>query len=388
MIRAYVFSIGSELTQGHLTDTNATYLAQELNAIGAELLHVVQCSDHRGRLTAQLQRALDDADLVICTGGIGPTEDDLTREAIADAVGESPEIDEMLLAEIQEFFAVRGLSMPERNGKQAWRIPSSDILPNPIGTAPGWFVFKNDRAIVAMPGVPREMKRMWVEQALPRINDRLSGDTYSTITIKTIGIGESALEDGIQDLVQVPNPIVATYAKDDGVHVRVTGIADDPDEAQALRDAAVDVIRMRLGAHIWGYDSMPLPQALADHLTRDNVKLAIRDHGGGGLFASMMLSDPGAAGMIEFAEAGASSGISASQLAREAAKSSENVLGVGIQVTAAPSNGTSTGSVQVALSRPRETEETFAVRSSFSEIQRRSMMVTADVLHRALSRPT
>ena len=206
---------------GHLTDTNATFLAQELNAIGAELLHVVQCSDHRGRLTAQIVRALNEADLVICTGGIGPTEDDLTREAIADAVGESPSISEPLLEEIRAFFAIRGMTMPERNGKQAWTIPSSDVLPNPIGTAPGWFVFKDGKAIVAMPGVPREMKRMWLEQALPRVNERLSGETYSSITIKTIGIGESALEDSIQDLVAV-RTMVATYAKDDGVQVRVT----------------------------------------------------------------------------------------------------------------------------------------------------------------------
>ena len=201
MFRAYILSIGSELTQGHLTDTNATFLAQELNAIGAELLHVVQCSDHRGRLTAQIVRALNEADLVICTGGIGPTEDDLTREAIADAVGESPSISEPLLEEIRAFFAIRGMTMPERNGKQAWTIPSSDVLPNPIGTAPGWFVFKDGKAIVAMPGVPREMKRMWLEQALPRVNERLSGETYSSITIKTIGIGESALEDSIGSVV-------------------------------------------------------------------------------------------------------------------------------------------------------------------------------------------
>jgi nicotinamide-nucleotide amidase len=385
MLRAYILSIGSELTQGHLTDTNATFLAQELNAIGAELLHVVQCSDHRGRLTAQLKRAIDEADLVICTGGIGPTEDDLTREAIADAVGETPTISEPLLAEIRAFFAGRGLTMPERNGKQAWIIPSSDVLPNPIGTAPGWFVYKDGKAIVAMPGVPREMKRMWSEQALPRINERLSGEKYSAITIKTIGIGESALEDSIQDLVAVENPIVATYAKDDGVHVRVTGIAESVVEAVALRDAAVDEIRRRVARHIYAYDSDPLAVVLARLIERHGLRLAINDHGGGGQFASMMLGEPESARVVVAAISSSSDHVPAPLLAAAAAGVDPLTLGVGIAVSAEPTQSTGTGQIRVALSHPHARSEESAMRSSFSEIQRRSMMVAADVLHRALS---
>ena len=383
VLRAYILSIGSELTQGHLTDTNATFLAQELNAIGAELLHVVQCSDHRGRLTAQVQRALDEADLVICTGGIGPTEDDLTREAIADAVGESPVVSEPLLEEIREFFAFRGLTMPERNGKQAWTLPSSDILPNPIGTAPGWFVYKNGKAIVAMPGVPREMKRMWTEQALPRVNERLSGDNYSSVTIKTIGIGESALEDRIQDLVLVENPIVATYAKDDGVHVRVTGIADERQVAEQIRDNAVAVIRDRVGTQIYGYDTDPLPVVLANLLARQGLRMVVHDHGGGGLFASMMLGDPSSAGILADAWASKASVAPATDLARQAANGVSGILGIGIAVQVESAGGN--GQISIALSEPLEMAEAFAMRSSFSEIQRRSAMTAADVLHRALT---
>ncbi|CAN5564271.1 hypothetical protein BH23CHL4_BH23CHL4_07920 [soil metagenome] len=388
VLRAYILSIGSELTQGHLTDTNATFLAQELNAIGAELLHVVQCSDHRGRLTAQVKRAMDEADLVVCTGGIGPTEDDLTREAIADAVGESPEISEPLLEDIREFFAFRGLTMPERNGKQAWTIPSSDSLPNPIGTAQGWFVYKDGKAIVAMPGVPREMKRMWSEQALPRVNERLSGETYSSITIKTIGIGESALEDRIQDLVIVENPIVATYAKDDGVHVRVTGIAGERHEAKQLRDSAVSTVQERLGMYVYGYDADPLPVVLAALVERHGLRLVVHDHGGGGLFASMMLGDPRSAGLIAEAWASKSTEAPATELARLAAKGVSGILGVGIAVTAGSGGATENGRIDVALSEPFDLAEGFAMRSSFAEIQRRSMITAADVLHRALRERT
>ena len=167
-MRAYMLSIGSELIGGHLTDTNATFLAQELAAKGIELLHVIQVGDDLERLTRTLGQAVSEADLVICTGGIGPTDDDLTREAIAALAGETPVIDEEIVAGIREFFAQRGLEMPERNAKQAWVIPSAEILPNPVGTAPGWLARIGDAVVVAMPGVPREMFRMWREQALPR----------------------------------------------------------------------------------------------------------------------------------------------------------------------------------------------------------------------------
>src|SRR5918998_1187702 len=177
-MRAYVLSIGSELIGGHLTDTNATFLAQELAAKGIELLHVVQVGDDLDRLTRTLATALEEADLVICTGGIGPTDDDLTREAISALAGETPVVDEEIVASIREFFAKRGLEMPDRNAKQAWVIPSAEVLPNPVGTAPGWLARVGDSMVVAMPGVPREMFRMWREQDLPPISARPTRPVY------------------------------------------------------------------------------------------------------------------------------------------------------------------------------------------------------------------
>ncbi|MEZ4505874.1 MAG: competence/damage-inducible protein A [Thermomicrobiales bacterium] len=129
-MNAYILSIGAELLHGHITDTNATFLSQELDARGIELLHVIQVGDDRKRIRESIERALSEADIVICTGGIGPTEDDLTREGIADALGETPEVDGELRAEVEAFFAKRGLTMPERNAKQAWLIPSAEALPN------------------------------------------------------------------------------------------------------------------------------------------------------------------------------------------------------------------------------------------------------------------
>ncbi|HYO31190.1 MAG TPA: competence/damage-inducible protein A, partial [Thermomicrobiales bacterium] len=135
-MRAYILSIGSELIHGHLTDTNATFLAQEMVATGIELLHVVQVGDDLDRLSSALRAAVAEADLVVCTGGVGPTDDDLTREAIAAVVGEEPVVDPSLLETVRGFFVSRGVDMPERNAKQAWLIPSAEPLPNPVGTAP------------------------------------------------------------------------------------------------------------------------------------------------------------------------------------------------------------------------------------------------------------
>ncbi|MDW8007673.1 MAG: competence/damage-inducible protein A [Thermomicrobium sp.] len=157
---AVVLSIGTELVDGHLTDTNATFLAQELASLGIRLQWVTQVGDELDTIVRVLRRAWEDATLIVTTGGIGPTEDDLTREAIATLLDEPLTVDPELAERIRAFFAARGLVMPERNVKQAYRIPSCEPLPNPIGTAPGWFVRRDQHVIVSMPGVPREMMRM------------------------------------------------------------------------------------------------------------------------------------------------------------------------------------------------------------------------------------
>src|SRR5215211_2727474 len=250
-MRAYILSIGRELILGHITDTNATFLSQELTILGVELLHVVQVSDDRDRISQVISDALADADLVICTGGIGPTADDLTRESIADVVEETPEVDPGLLATIERFFSARGQPMPDQNKKQAWTIPSAQVLPNPVGTAPGWFVEHSGKIIACMPGVPREMTRMWSEQVVPRIQARLPQRVVSMVRLRTIGIGESAVEKIVADLVALENPVVATYAKDDGVHVLVAAIADSQSAANEIRDEAAAEVEARLDQYIY-----------------------------------------------------------------------------------------------------------------------------------------
>lgn len=294
-MRACILSIGSEIMLGQITDTNASWLARDLADAGIELRMVMQVGDDFDLLLQTLQRSTDLADVVICTGGIGPTDDDLTREAIAALVGETPEVDPDLLRELEGFFTSTGRVMPSRNSKQAWTIPSSTTLPNPVGTAPGWLVeTASGKIIIAMPGVPREMFRMWNEQARPRVLAKAGLRVIDTVVIKTIGIGESDAEERIHPLILAGDPQVATYAKDDGVHVRVTAIGDEPDEARLRRDAARSEVYRILGPFVWGEDNDTLAGVLARRLREHGYSLDIHEFGTGGGFASLLAADPDA----------------------------------------------------------------------------------------------
>src|SRR2546430_12936317 len=243
--KAELLSIGTELLLGQIVDTNANYLAGRLALLGIDCLHRQTVGDNLGRAKQAFERALSRSDLVVATGGLGPTEDDLTREAIAAALGETPAVDRALEQDLEAWFSGRGIVMPDRNRKQAWLIPSARSLPNPNGTAPGWDVRKDGKRIIAMPGVPREMMPMWesVEPSLTR------GGALRWRTLKLLGIGESAVEERLAELVRSTSPTVATYAKNDGVHIRVADKASTPEEADGRIAQMEQAIRARIGEY-------------------------------------------------------------------------------------------------------------------------------------------
>src|SRR3989442_1339435 len=225
--KAELLSIGTELLLGQIVDTNANYLAGRLALLGIDCLHMQTVGDNLGRAKQAVERALSRSDLVVATGGLGPTEDDLTREAIAAALGETPAVDPALEAELVAWFSGRGILMPDRNRKQAWLIPSARALPNPNGTAPGWDVKKDGKRIGAMPGVPREMTPRWesVEPSLTR------GGALRWRTLKLLGIGESAVEEKLAELVHPTGPAAPTDAKNDRGDLSRAAQAGTPGEA-------------------------------------------------------------------------------------------------------------------------------------------------------------
>jgi nicotinamide-nucleotide amidase len=186
--------------------------------------------------------------------------------------------------------------MPAKNRKQAWLIPSAKPLLNPIGTAPGWIIERDGKIMVSMPGVPREMFRMWREEAKPRIRQYLPALTIVSRTLKTIGIGESAAEQELGELVNATNPTTATYAKDDGVHVRITAKAEQEETARAMIAPVEVEARRRLGDTIWGIDDETLPGALLGLAAARGLTLATCDVSTGARLAALFGDDPGAPG--------------------------------------------------------------------------------------------
>ena len=287
-------SVGTELLLGQIIDTNAAYLAQYLSQLGVDLYWQATVGDNLGRLTDELRRAWDRADLIVMTGGVGPTDDDLTREAIASLLGEQMAVDAGLEATLRGWFGRRGQGMPERNLKQATLIPSAETLSNPIGTAPGWWVERDGRIVVAMPGVPVEMRKMWEEQAVPRLQSRLpQGGIILSRTLKCIGIGESAVEELVRPLIASPNPTLATYAKQDGVHLRVTAKAHTRGEAEAAIAAFEPQVRALAGDFVYGVDEETLAEVVGKHLQARGLSLATMESVTGGLLASSVTDVPG-----------------------------------------------------------------------------------------------
>jgi nicotinamide-nucleotide amidase len=294
-MRAEILSIGTELLLGQIVDTNANYLAQQLPPLGLDLYYVSQIGDNLGRLTDAFRRGLERSDVIIATGGLGPTEDDLTREAIAEVLGETPQVQPALEAELRQFFERRGRTMPARNVKQATTIPSGTYLPNPIGTAPGWWVERDDgKVIVAMPGVPHEMRKMWEEQALPRLARRVTGAMIVSRVLKLVGIGESHAEEVLGQLTHSTNPTLATYAKSDGIHLRLTAKAATREQADALLDQLEPRVRERVDEWLYGgeYDSFPV--VVGGLLRARNLSLAVAESATGGHLAALITDAPGA----------------------------------------------------------------------------------------------
>jgi nicotinamide-nucleotide amidase len=289
---AAILAVGSELTTGATRDTNSGDLARELTVLGVRVLRSTALPDDLGLATSAVAGALADADLVVCTGGLGPTPDDLTREAIAAACGLEPRVDEELLAWIRGLFERRGIDMPDANRKQAWLIDGADALPNAHGSAPGWWVERPDgRLITALPGPPREMWPMWRDHALPRLRAGALGVKRATHTLRLTGVGESALVALIgEDVLRTANPQVATYARADAVDVVVSAETDGRLPAQAVVDAAVARLRTQVGEYVFAEGDQTWADALGARL--DGRTLATVEQGSGGQLAALLGEAP------------------------------------------------------------------------------------------------
>ena len=370
-MKAEIVSIGTELLLGEIVDTNSSYLASELPSLGIDLYYAHKVGDNLDRLVEVFQRGWSRADLILTSGGLGPTEDDLTRTAIAKLMGEEMSIDPNLEQELRAFFGKRSLAMPENNLKQAMLIPSSQPIANPMGTAPGWWVARNGKTLVAMPGPPRELHHMWDNQVRPRLREMAAGGVLVSRVLKITGMSEGLVDELAAEHVKTSNPTVGVYAKPDGIHVRIAAKAADEDAARTLIAPVEETLRARFGEHLWGTDGETMQASIGRMLLERGMTLATMESCTGGLLASTVTDVPGSSeyykgGFITYTtdtkvhsgvdpaiiEAhGAVSAETAKAMARAARRELGADIGIGITGVAGPTEqeGKPVGTVFVAV---------------------------------------
>ena len=301
-MHAEILSIGTELLMGELVDTNSSYLASELAKLGIEVRWVTKVGDDPDRLHEAIERAFMRSDVTLTSGGLGPTSDDLTRETIARVCGEEMIVQDDLLEHLRGLFEGRGFPMPETNVKQATLISSAEAISNPMGTAPGWWVERGGNVIVAMPGPPREIQRMWANEVAPRLKARNPGVAIATRNLKTFGISEGGLDELLSPLFKSENPLLGIYSKQDGIHLRAIATAETEDEARILIEPMEAEIREILGDSdgdvIWGVDDETPESRLIARLREQELTLAIADDFTGGILTSRLSEAEGSQGVL------------------------------------------------------------------------------------------
>lgn len=296
ILTAELLSIGSEITVGETRDTNAGELARSLAGLGVSVVRLSALPDDLDAIRDAFGAALERADLVVSTGGLGPTPDDLTREAVAALCRESPTVDPDLESWLRGLWSRRGMPFPELNLKQAWLIPSARVIPNPNGTAPGWWIDRTDgRVLVTLPGPPREMRAMWTDWVLPRLRDRDLGRAQVSRTYRLARIGESQVAQLLGEaLLHSANPVVATYARADAVDVRISAVAESGGEGRPgrspgeLADEAEALVLTAVGRYVWACGDETWPDAIERRLGALGWTLATCEIATGGTLASLL----------------------------------------------------------------------------------------------------
>ncbi len=279
-MNAEIISIGTELLLGEIVDTNAVHIAQQLRTIGLDLHYMTTVGDNLERIAGVVGIALDRVDVVITNGGLGPTVDDVTREAVAKATGRPLVLDPNLLQQIEQFFARLGRTMSENNRRQAY-IPEGAIpIPNPVGTAPAFIVETERGVVISLPGVPREMKYLLEHAVLPYLTERFGlHAVIKSKILRTVGMGESEIDARIGDLMEATNPTVGLAAHAGQTDVRITAKAPTEEEADWLIAEMEARVRERLGEVIYGEGDETVEEVVVRLLRDRGWRLAVAQSG-------------------------------------------------------------------------------------------------------------
>ncbi|AKL94125.1 competence damage-inducible protein A [Clostridium aceticum] len=360
-MKAEIIAVGTELLLGDIVNTNAQYIARRLADIGIFVYHQSVVGDNPERIKKAYEIAFDRADIVITTGGLGPTKDDLTKEIAAEYFKKELQLDEASLEIMKEYFLRRNQPITTNNKKQAYFPEGAIIVKNNNGTAPGCIIEDNKKTMVLLPGPPREMIPMLEEVVLPYLSKYQEGILVSKV-LRICGIGESAMEDLISDIMEKQsNPTIAPYAKEGEVILRITAKAKDTDEAERLLLPVEKELHNRLQKYIYGEGEVSLEETVGTLLVDHQLTISTAESCSGGLLAAKIINYPGISsvfmeGMITYSNDskiqrlgvkpetlttyGAVSKETAAEMAEGVAKAANTDIGVSITGIAGPTGGT------------------------------------------------
>lgn len=359
-MKAEILAVGTEILLGDIVNTNAHYLANRLKELGIFVYYQGVVGDNTKRIIDELDLAFKRSDIVITTGGLGPTKDDLTKEAAAEYFNKKLILNEEELKKIEEFFNRRNIKITENNRKQALIPEGALVLINPNGTAPGCIIEEDDKILIILPGPPNEMKPMYEKTVLPYLQKKQECTLVSK-TLRMIGIPEGTMADMVSSYLDLENPTVAPYAKDNDVILRITAKARDINTGKKILEPVENEIRGILGGFIYGEDEDTIEDVFGAYLVENDIKIATAESCTGGLLAGRIINYPGISkvfgeGYITYsneakvknlgvsektlAEFGAVSKETAMEMAQGAALKSGADLGISTTGIAGPAGGT------------------------------------------------
>ncbi|NLK21709.1 MAG: competence/damage-inducible protein A [Epulopiscium sp.] len=410
-MNAEILSVGTELLLGDIVNTNAQYIAKRLADIGIGVYHQSVVGDNESRLYDAFSLALKRADIVITTGGLGPTKDDLTKEIAAMISGKDMVMDGESLEWIKSYFLKIGRTMTESNIKQAYFPKGATIFHNNNGTAPGCAIEVGEKKIILLPGPPREMKPMFEESVIPYLIPFQEGILVSKV-LRICGIGESQVEDMLKDLIDIQtNPTIALYAKTGEVTIRITAKAPKKENANALIKPIDEKIRSILGDNIYGEGIVSLEDVVANLLIKNNKTIAVAESCTGGLLAAKLINYPGISavfkeGAVTYSNEakvsrlgvnadtlknhGAVSKETAKEMAKGICKTGGTDIGISTTGIAGPEGGTTqkpVGLVYVGLCIDGEVNyKRFQFRGNRQNIRERAVISALDWVRRELNK--
>ena len=410
MLTAEIIAIGSELLAPDRTDTNSLWLTEQLNRIGIDVKLKTIVGDDDARLEELIKDAVKRSRVVITTGGLGPTEDDITRKVVARALGRRLALDEKVLAEIRERFQSLGMTMPERNSRQAMVIDGAEVLPNPNGSAPGLYLEHGECAVALLPGPPRENQPMYQNHVQARF-EKLAGDIhFARRVMRVSGMGESAVDERIAPIYsQYENPLTTILFNSSEIEIHLRAHGRTEDEAEALLDDLSLKIEKQLGNSVFSFRGETMEEVVGRRLAITGFTLAVAESCTGGLIAQRLTSVPGSSayfteGLITYSnesktrllgvdkklikEHGAVSKEVARDMARGVRHRAKTDFGLAVTGVAGPGGGTEekpVGLVYIALADDAHTEHKRLKLPGDRELIRwRASQAALDLLRRRL----